>query len=248
MRFFSAMVLAIFCTSAASSALPGADSIETRAREFGVVDAQDGIRLSERHGGEEHEHEFVPPVHSAALEHAHGGASNSSTPSLTKQSAHQHAHGPPQAHINETLILTTHDPDPLAYWRYGQENDAAYPALLLLHIALASVLLCSAADQLSRLHEGLSGSAEGYRELTESFDSQLPQGRQISSGHPPSSTCRMGSSSLEGSRPLVFGVAQYRLMFQRFLQAVRGHAGGVGDKSKRSPSYLAGLSRALEGL
>ncbi|ORY89436.1 hypothetical protein BCR35DRAFT_300622 [Leucosporidium creatinivorum] len=143
MHLRSVLVLAALCTSAASSALPRADSIGAPSKlELGVVDVQDGIRLRERHGGEEHEDDADHPAHSDAMDHAHSGASSSSTPSASHQQAsggHQHPHGPPQAHINETLILMTHDPDPLAYWRYDQENDEAHPTLLVFHIALASL-------------------------------------------------------------------------------------------------------------
>lgn len=139
MRFLITFALAVLCTSAASRALPEADSIRALS-ELGVAGEQDSSRLSARHGGEEHDNPEEHHAQSDVVEHAHISANSSSTPSH-KQAAggHQHAHGPPQAHINETLILMTHDPDPLAYWRYDQEDDGAHPTLLVFHIAFASL-------------------------------------------------------------------------------------------------------------
>jgi len=65
---------------------------------------------------------------------------STSPPSSTSlQIASHHAHGAALPSIDEEIILMTHDPDPLAYWRYDQENDAAHPTLLVFHVALASL-------------------------------------------------------------------------------------------------------------
>lgn len=133
MHLLKTLLAAVICASGIASALPPSP----RRFDFASEVADDRALLLARHTGEEH-HEthgelFEPP----ATAQGQGAASNASTPKPNP--GHQHAHGTPQAHINETLILLTHDPDPLANWRYDMEEGAAHPSLLVAHIVLASL-------------------------------------------------------------------------------------------------------------
>ncbi|ORY89437.1 hypothetical protein BCR35DRAFT_350424 [Leucosporidium creatinivorum] len=69
----------------------------------------------------------------------HNESKSPSPRSTSINSPPQHAHQSALPFIDEEVILSTYGPDPLAYWRYDQENEEAHPTLLVFHIALASL-------------------------------------------------------------------------------------------------------------
>ncbi|KAM0791382.1 hypothetical protein ACM66B_005847 [Microbotryomycetes sp. NB124-2] len=105
--------------------------------------------LDRRHGDDEHDSQS----HAGGHEHAHDGmhasvmaastvsdsAPSAATPSHQHQSGgHEHYHGKAYEQYNETLVLMTHDPDPLAYWRFDQ-TDQGHRSLLVVHIAFMTL-------------------------------------------------------------------------------------------------------------
>ncbi|KAK4053903.1 hypothetical protein OIO90_003740 [Microbotryomycetes sp. JL221] len=93
----------------------------------------------EEHHGDAHTHNAVNqsssvaesgPTSNEAGDHSHTSHSHAG-----KQGAgHGHYHGKAHEHYNETLVLMTHEPDPLAYWRFDQTADG-HRSLLFVHIA-----------------------------------------------------------------------------------------------------------------
>ncbi|KAM0752108.1 hypothetical protein T439DRAFT_333349 [Meredithblackwellia eburnea MCA 4105] len=94
-------------------------------------------QLIKRHGDHDHQQEEQQMDHSDMNEESNIQTTTTPTP---KHSDHDHhSHAAPLQYLNETLILETHEPDPLSYFDFDRFPNQGYPGLLIAHVVFMSI-------------------------------------------------------------------------------------------------------------